>query len=297
MKILKNDENKQTLIALLLNSFLFIIKIIAGIISHSTVVISDAINSLGDILTTYFILIAVKITKKGPDIDHPFGHNRALPLSAYTVAIFTGMLGFEIISLGIKQINNPTTKSLTYIAFIVLIITIITKIFMSIFYFIKGKKQNNPAIKAISVDSRNDIVVSTVAIIGVYSSLIGHPKIEGYIAILMGLFLIYSAFKLGKENIDYLIGKSPSEDLIKKIEKVIENYPEILRCKTIKGHYVGNIIHLEIVIVVDGNMNVLDSHNIGAKLRDEIQEIESVSRVFIHINPDNDNYIKKENNN
>ena len=290
---MKDDENKQTLGALFLNSFLFLIKLIAGLISQSTVVISDAINSFGDIITTYFIFIAVKITKKGPDLDHPFGHNRALSLAAYTVAIFTGMLGFEIISLGLKQIHNPITKSFTYIAFIVLTITIIVKIFMSIYYFIKGKKANNPAIKAISVDSRNDIAISSIAIIGVYSSMIGHPIIEGYIAVIMGLFLIFSAFKLGKENVDYLIGKSPNDEIIKKIEKIIEKYPKILRYKSIKGHYVGNIIHLEIVIIVDGNMNVLESHNIGAQLRDEIEGIDSIARVFIHINPDNDNYIKK----
>lgn len=287
---MNNNSNKYTIIALILNSFLFILKLIGGIISQSTVVISDAINSLGDILTTYFILIAVKITNKGPDIDHPFGHNRAQPLAAYTVAIFTGMLGLEIISRGIKQIQTPTLKSFTYIAFIVLLITICIKIFMTIFFFIKAKLLNNPAIKAINIDSRNDIVISTIAIVGVYSSMIGYPKIEGIIAILMGFFLIYSAYNLGRENIDFLIGKAPKQETINKINNIIKNYPNIIRTKEIRGHYVGNIIQLEIVIIVNGKMSVHNSHNLGAKLRDEIQSISEIDRVFIHINPNDDNY-------
>jgi cation diffusion facilitator family transporter len=279
------DYKKVTLIGVLLNIFLFIIKVIGGLISGSLAVMSDAFNSLTDIISYTSIYFAVVWSRKKADKEHPFGHHRAEPLAAVIVSIFAGILGFEILKTAFSHMVNEEQSIVGLPALIVLGITIVVKTGMSVYFNIKSKKLNSPAIHAACIDSRNDVLVSSIAFIGVLASVYKAKVFDDLAAIFIAVCIVYSGYKIGKENIDYLMGKSPPENLIKKIASVAKRIKGVTGLNDIRAHYVGNLIHIEIHIEVDKGLSTESSHKIGKMVQRAVEKSNNIDRAFIHIDP------------
>jgi len=275
----------MSILGIILNSLLFVAKMIIGIMSGSLALLSDAYNSLTDIVSSVLIFVAVRISQKKPDHNHPFGYHRAEPLVGVIVAIFAGILGFEVLKSAIYNIMSPNPITKGGWAISVLLISVVVKLFMATYFTKKGDGLNSPAIKASGIDSRNDVFVSVVAIIGVLCSIYKLPIWDSIAAIVISFFIFYSAYELGIKNIDYLMGKAPSDKVVKRIEK------KALETKGVKGindvfaHYVGNFIHIEIHIEVDKNLPLKKAHDIGKKVQLAIETMKNVDRAFIHIDP------------
>ncbi len=278
------QKNKKiTIVGIILNSLLFIAKLIVGLLSNSLAVLSDAFNSLTDILSSIGIFIAVKISNKKADEGHPFGHHRAEPIAGLIVAIFAGIVGFEIFRTAIQNLFYHKQTTIGYSAVIVLVFTIIVKLFMS-HYFIKQGK-NSPAIKASGVDSRNDVLISSVALLGVISSLYGLVFFDNIAAVIISLVILYSGYKIGIENIDYLMGKCPPKNDIKKIESMANKIKGVKGLNDVRAHYVGNFIHIEIHIEVDKSIPTQRSHRIGKDVQHAVESLDNVDKAFIHVDP------------
>ena len=162
-----HKSTRITILGILLNAILCTLKFIFGLISNSLAVLSDAFNSLIDIVSSIAIFIAVKVSNQKADEGHPFGHHRAEPLAGVVVAIFAGIIGFEIIREGIEGLIFDKKEIMGIYAIGVLAFTMIVKLIMAVHFLSEGKKLNSPAIKASGIDSRNDVLVSFVALIGV----------------------------------------------------------------------------------------------------------------------------------
>jgi len=279
-------KNKKVAVyGIVFNSILFVAKLIVGLLSNSLAVLSDAFNSLTDIVSSIGIFMAVKISNKKADEGHPFGHQRAEPIAGLIVAIFAGILGFEILRTAFKQIINPEPHLIGFGAIAVLIFTMVVKTFMS-FYFIKqGKVHNSPAIKATGIDSRNDVFVSSVALIGVISAIYGSAVFDDIAALFVGLFILYSGYKIGMENIDYLMGKSPPAEYVKKIKTIAKRIKGVTGLNSVRAHYVGSFIHIEVHIEVNKNLSTEKSHKIGKDVQRAIESLDYVNKAFIHIDP------------
>ena len=166
-------QNKATILNLIVNIFLFLLKLIAGILSKSIAIISDAINSFMDILSSIAIWYSVKISKKKADKTHPFGHKRAQPIAGLIVAILAFILGFEVIKSSIERFFTESEILISYFSYLALIISIIVKFVLAIYLIKIGKKDNSPALKAAGIDARNDVLSSFVALIGIIGYVIG----------------------------------------------------------------------------------------------------------------------------
>lgn len=271
--------------ALITNIVLFIGKLFAGLISNSVALISDALDALGDILTSIGIMVAIKTGNKPADKSHPFGHHRAEPLAGFIVAMFTAIIGFQVVILGFKRLFNPVQTKITLLVLVIVLVAMIVKLFMYFIYLNKGKKLNSPALTALSIDSRNDVVRSVVVLAAVVSTKFGIFWFESVIAIALGAMLFHSAYELGIKNIDMLMGKAPSNKFLNHIKREAKKFPNILDVGDVRAHYTGNSIQLEIVVMMNPNMTVKKSHDIAAKLRDKIQEHPEINRVFVHIDP------------
>lgn len=279
------QSERITFIGILLNALLFCAKIVVGSFSGSIALISDALNSLIDVLTSIGILFAVRISNKKADKDHPFGHHRAEPIAALMVAIFAGILGFEIIKSSFVELFEKTTSNIGLSAILVLLFTMIVKSFMAYYFTTKGKKYNRPAIKAAGIDSRNDILVSFVALLGVLGSYFGFYNIEPIAAIFIGFFVIYSGYKIAKENIDFLMGHSPPLSYIDKIKESALIVEGVTGINDIRAHYVGNYVQAEVHIEVDQNLSTRKSHDIGKTVQKNLEGFHFIDKVFIHIDP------------
>ncbi len=278
-------EKRATNIALGLNILLFIIKLVVGLISNSIAIISEAINSFTDIISSVAIRFSVKVSSQKPDEKHQFGHSAAQPIATFIVAILAGLLGLDIIQESIKRIISPPGISLSMYVYLALGLTIITKIIMNRYQTAVGKKYNSPAIRAQAVDSINDVLASSFALLGIIGVQLGYPLVDGVGGLLVSFFILRSGYEIAKENIDYLMGKAADQDLLLEIANRALKVGGVKGMNDLRSHYVGNKFHIEIHIEVDKSTNTKDSHDIGKRVQYAIEAIPEIQKVFVHIDP------------
>jgi cation diffusion facilitator family transporter len=281
-KILKRAAN----LSLAVNIFLFIIKAIAGIISNSIAVISAAINSLTDVVSSGAIMYSVKVSLKKPDDDHQFGHNAAQPIAVFLIALFTAIVAINLIQASIGRILNPNEHhNINALVYGILLVTITVKIILSRYQSKVGKTFRSPGLKASAIDSLNDVLASSLSIIGVIGVEIGLPYIDGIAGILISFFILKSGYEIAKENIDYLMGRAADDQLILEMANRAMNIEGVVGMNDLRSHYVGNKFHIEIHIEVDKHMTTQNSHDVGKEVQKAIESIEEIQKVFVHIDP------------
>ncbi len=276
---------RATYLSLITNIFLFVIKGIVGIFSNSIAVISDAINSLNDIIASIAILYGVKVSLKNPDEEHQFGHNAAQPIAVFLIALFAGIVGIEVIKASIERILHPYVTHINPEVYVVLVTTIIIKLILMQYQSKIGRKYKSPGLKASAIDSMNDVLASSLSIIGVIGVQLGFRYIDGISGILIALFIFRSGYKIAKENIDYLMGKAADEDVIIEIANKALKVKGVEGINELKSHYVGNKFHVEIHIDVNKDISTEESHDVGVKVREEILHLPDINKVFVHIDP------------
>ncbi len=281
VKILKRATN----LSLAVNIFLFIIKAAAGIMSNSIAIISDAINSLTDIVSSGAIMYSVRLSLKKPDEDHQFGHNAAQPLAVFLVALFTAVVGINLIEASVERILTPYPTNITAPVYLILITTIITKLILTRYQSSVGKEYKSPALKAGAVDSLNDVLASSLSIVGIIGVQLGFRYLDGIAGILIALFIFRSGYQIAKENIGYLMGKAADDNLILEIANAALKVDGVLGLNELKSHYVGNKFHIEIHIDVAKETSTEKSHNIGKKVQEVVSSLPEINKVFVHIDP------------
>lgn len=271
--------------ALAVNIFLFLIKAIVGYLSNSIAVISEALNSLTDILSSIGIKYAVMLSHEKPDSKHQFGHNAAQPLAAFMLSVFAFVVGINIIEESIKRLIEPQVIHTIPAVYIVLIITIIIKILLNRYQVRIGKIFNSPAVRAASVDSINDVLASSIALIGVIGAAYNLIMIDSIAGIMVAMFIFKSGYEVARENLDYLMGRSADREFTEKIKSLTLKINGVKGINDLRSHYVGDKFHIEIHIEVDKDASTSISHDIGNKVRFELEKIDEVQKVFVHVDP------------
>ncbi|MBI5233997.1 MAG: cation transporter [Deltaproteobacteria bacterium] len=276
---------RATLINIAGNSFLFAIKLIAGLLSGSIALISDAFNSLTDIGSSIAVFICVRISDREADEGHPFGHSRAEPIAGIIIAILAGIVGFEVMRAAVKRLLFGGEVMVGALTVAVPLITMALKSFMSWYFRKTARAVNSPAIMASSVDSLCDVFVSLAALIGIVGARSGYGFLDPMAALVISLWIIYTGYRIGMENIDYLMGSAPSPELVERIRGMAMGVTGVRALNTIRAHYVGNFIHVEIHIEVDRDLKTADSYVIGKDVEMMVESIRSIEKAFVHIEP------------
>lgn len=279
---------KAAKIGIIANTFLTILNISVGLMSGSYALISKGGHTLSDIATTIIAYIGFKIGQKPADPEHPFGYGRAEAICGLVIMLFLTMVAYEVMSGAvIKLVNHSTiTTPDIYAAgmafFGIFINYVISK------YIIKiGKDINSPAIIADGQHQKTDIFSSVAILIGIIVSNLGFPILDPIIGLVIGFFIIRTAFKLGKENIDHIMGKVPSEEFIDEIRDIANNSSKYAdNAHNIKVDYLGSYAIVALHVEVDGNMTVDESHKIVHIIQDNITDkIDNVKYVNVHACP------------
>lgn len=282
---MQHKVEKASQFSLLSNLFLFAIKLAAGIFSNSIAIISDAINSFTDVLTTIAVHFSVKVSYQKADHDHQYGHHAAQPIAAIILAIFAGVAGITIIRESIARIIQPSIEDILTFPIIVLSLTIFLKSFMVIYFQRIGRKYDSPAVRALSVDSWNDVLSSFIALLGIIVSSFGLKYFDGVAGIMIAFFIFRGGYHIAKENIDYLMGKAADKELLLEISNRALKVPGVKGLNDLKSHFIGNKYHIEIHIEVDQSHSTKISHDIGKEVEKVIEELPLVAEVFVHIDP------------
>ena len=282
---MREAAHKATLLLVIGNTLLFVLKLIVGLMSNSIAIISDAINSLTDIVASFVVLICVRLSRKRADLTHPFGHHRIEPIAGLIVAILIAIVGGEVIRAAIKRLISGETIFFSLMPVAVLVFTMALKAFMAVYLKNTSRKINSPAIFASSVDCRNDVFISGTALLGLVGYHFGYTYLDPIAGIVIGLWIILSGYQVGRSNIDYLIGGSPSRKTIEHIKRAALSVRGVRGLNDVRAHYVGNYIHVEVHIELNKKLSMVKAHNIGKKVESKIEELPWVNKAFIHIDP------------
>lgn len=287
---MKNNEKiaiKVSIISIILNCLLTLIKFISGVISKSSAMISDSVHSLSDVLSTFVVIIGVKISNKKADSDHPYGHERIECVSAI---ILSGMLFIIGALIGINGIKNVTNSSNLVmpgvLALIASIISIISKEAMYQYTIRVSKKINSAALKADAWHHRSDALSSIGSFIGILGSRLGFKIFDPLASVIISLCIIKVSIDIFKDAIDKMVDKSCDKEVIDKVISVIEKNESVKNIDDIKTRQFGNKAYVDVEISVDENLLLKDAHKIAEEIHNSVEnEINIVKHCMVHVNP------------
>lgn len=288
---MNNNEKtamKVSIVSIVSNVFLTIIKFIAGFVSHSGAMISDAVHSLSDVLSTFVVIIGVKLSNKKADKEHPYGHERLECVASIILAVMLMLTGIGIGTTGIQNIIKGKYVILvsSTLALVIAIASILVKEAMYWYTRSAAKKINSGALLADAWHHRSDALSSIGSFIGILGAKLGFPVLDSVASIIICLFIIKVAYDIFKDAIDKMVDKSCDEETIKKIEDIIYENKDVVKIDDLRTRMFGNKYYIDVEISVDKDMSVLNAHSIAQNVHDDIEKrLPSTKHCMVHVNP------------
>ena len=275
----------SSLTGIVVNFILSITKVVIGIISNSMSIISDGLNNITDAGSSVITMIGFKMSQKKVDDDHPWGHGRMEYIAAFIVDMLIVLVGIELFKSSIDKIINPVMPDISTITITILVIAIIAKLWLFFFYNKIAKTINSEAIKGNAYDSISDVISTFVVLLSAIVAKFANISIDGYVSILVSIFILYTGFKALKETVDILLGSKPDPELVKGIEEFTKKYDMIVGIHDMMIHDYGpgrKIVsfHAE----VPANSDICMAHDIIDQMEQDIYE-EFNCITTIHMDP------------
>lgn len=277
---------KVSFVTIIVNFILSGIKLLAGIFGNSSAMISDAVHSISDVVSTIIVIVGLKLSSKESDSKHQYGHERFESVATLILAFLLFVTGCIIGFDGIKNIINNDFKIPTYFAFFSAILSIGVKEWMYWYTIKVAKRINSSALKADAWHHRSDAISSVGSLIGIGFSMLGLVYMDLIASIVIAMFIIKIAVDIFMESINKMLDSSCDEDTIKKIEKVVLKTKGVIGIESLKTRMFGNKIYIDIEVSANKDITFLESHEIAHKVHDNVEKkIENVKHCMVHINP------------
>lgn len=277
-------------VTILVNLFLAAGKLIAGIMAHSGAMVSDAIHSASDVISTFVVIIGVNFANKKSDKEHQYGHERLECVSAIVLAGILFVTGIGIGITGIKAIlAGSLGKELTVpgvLALIAAIISIIVKEWMYWYTKIAAKKIHSGALMADAWHHRSDSLSSIGALIGIIGARIGYPVLDPIASVIICIFVCKAAIDIFKDAVDRMVDHSCDEETVEKMETIIQHTKGVERIDLLQTRLFGSKIYVDIEIAADEKISLIEAHEIAEKVHHSIeQNFCDVKHCMVHVNP------------
>lgn len=272
-------------VGIVTNFLLFLMKIIVGTVFHSVSVTADAVNNLTDSGSSVVTLIGFKMASKPADEKHPFGHARIEYLSGVIVSFIVIFLGLQLGMSSIEKILTPEENALTPVALVVLVISILAKLWQCLFYRKVGRMIKSESVEATSQDSRNDVIATSVVLLGAVITMLTGVNLDGYMGAAVALFIVFSGVQLTISTADPLLGQAPEGELVQTITEKMLSYPGIIGMHDLAVHNYGvgrcfASAHCE----VDAKNDILVSHDLIDNIERDFSRDLGIHMV-IHLDP------------
>ena len=269
------------LVGIAINIILSVSKMIFGAITKSISIIADGANNTFDAISSIINLVGFKISGKPADDEHPFGHGRIEYVSALTLSFFILIMGVELIKTSIDKFRNPETVIFSVPAAIVLIISILAKLWLAIFNRNVGKRINSVAVNAIVTDSLGDIAATTCSLIALISSKFTDLPIDAVMGIVVALVIIYAGIDIIKGTIGPLLGEPPEKEIVDRLEKLVMSYDGVVGIHDLVLHCYG---HSKIYGSLHADIDILLSHDTIDLIERQVKEQLGIE-ISIHMDP------------
>ncbi|WP_419047681.1 cation diffusion facilitator family transporter [Hominenteromicrobium sp.] len=272
-------------VGIVTNFLLFLMKIIVGTVFHSVSVTADAVNNLTDSGSSVVTLIGFKMASKPADEKHPFGHARIEYLSGVIVSFIVIFLGLQLGMSSVEKILTPEENALTPVALVVLVISILAKLWQCLFYRKVGRMIKSESVEATSKDSRNDVIATSVVLLGAVITMLTGVNLDGYMGAAVALFIVFSGVQLTISTADPLLGQAPEGELVQTITEKMLSYPGIIGMHDLAVHNYGvgrcfASAHCE----VDAKNDILVSHDLIDNIERDFSRDLGIHMV-IHLDP------------
>ena len=274
-----------SVIGIMLNVCLFAGKYFAGAISGSIAIMADAVNNLSDAGSSFITLIGFRFAGKKPDVDHPFGHGRFEYISGFVVSMAIIMMGFELIKSSFAKIISPAKIETGILSMIILVVSILVKLYMAYMNRSIGNKINSSAMKATAVDSLSDACATFFVLVSMIVIRVSGLNIDGYVGVLVSLFIFYAGYNAAKDTIDPLLGKNPEPEFVEAVKNIVMSHENVVGIHDMVVHDYGpGRVMVSLHAEVPGDGDIFELHDAIDHIERELTEELGCSAV-IHMDP------------
>jgi cation diffusion facilitator family transporter len=255
-------------------------------VTGSLAVGSEAVNSLADTVYSLVVLGGLYLTTQPPDFEHPHGHERIEPFVSLFVALGVFVAGGLVLWQAARTVlSGSVAVGAGTPAVGVLVFAALVKYGLFRYVLRIAGEYHSPALRATALDNRNDILTAGAALIGVLGATAGFPLLDPLAAGVVALGILYTGYDIVRDNVGYLVGSAPPEDLRAEIVRRALSHPEVKGAHDVVAHYVGPEVDVSLHIEVEGERTLLEAHDIETAVVESIRELPGIDDVFVHVDP------------
>ena len=272
------------------NLLISIAKFLAGVIGHSSAMISDAIHSASDVFSTIVVMIGVKIGGKESDKNHQYGHERLESVASLILALTLAVTGCGIGYGGLKTIiagsEGASIQVPTALPLAAAILSIVAKEGMYWYTMRAAVQINSGALKADAWHHRSDALSSVGSLVGIGGAMLGYPILDPIASVIICVFILKAAFDIFRDAIGKMTDEACDDRMVEAVKALVVRQQGVLALDDIKTRMFGNKAYVDIEIAVDGNLLLKEAHNIAEKVHDEVEHnCPEVKHCMVHVNP------------
>ncbi|NLK36632.1 MAG: cation transporter [Epulopiscium sp.] len=278
-----------SVVSIIVNTTLSVLKLFAGIFAHSGAMISDAVHSASDVFSTFIVMIGIHISSKESDEEHQYGHERMECIAAILLANVLFAISIGIGYQGIQKVIGGNYGELQIpgvLALVAAITSIVVKEWMYWYTRAGAKKINSSALMADAWHHRSDSLSSIGSFVGILGARLGFPIFDPIASIVICFFVAKAAVDIFRDAIDKLVDKSCDMDTVKQMREIILKQEGVLQIDLLQSRLFGSKIYVDIEISVDAEKTLRESHEIAEQLHKIMeQEFPRVKHCMVHVNP------------
>ena len=274
-----------SMVGIVCNVFLFLVKFIVGLLLHSVSVTADAFNNLSDAASSIISFIGVKMAGKPADKEHPFGHGRIEYIAALIVSFLVLEVGFTFLKDSVSKIRTPETLNFQLISVVILILSIGVKLWLGVFNKKLGKKIDSKVMMAVFTDSMGDVITTSATILSLVIFRLTGLNIDGIVGIGVALVVMWAGVGIAKDTLEPLIGEAIDPEEYDKVKHFVERYQGIEGTHDLIIHNYGpNQSMASIHAEVPNDADIEEAHELIDRIeRDAVDELGIL--LVIHMDP------------
>ena len=274
----------QGWISVLVNSILFIFKLVIGVLVGAVSVIADAVHTLSDVVSSIVVIWGFKQAEKPADVEHPYGHGRAEYIATLIIAILLCVAGIEFIEASIDRIQNPEQVVAEWWMILILMVTIILKEITARYAEFLSTKIASGTLHADAWHHRIDALSSLLVVGALIAGKYGYPSSDGWAGLGVALFLIYTGFIIAKDAVDDLIGKPPTSEEVEVIRQIVMSVDGVLGAHDIIVHSYGHDKFASVHVEIDADETTAVAHDISEEVENKLEKAIGVEPT-VHLDP------------
>lgn len=262
-------------------------KLIAGVLGNSSAMISDAVHSASDVLSTVVVMVGINISSRKEDNSHQYGHERMECIAAFILAGLLFATGLGIGFSGIEKImHGSDLQAPGLLPLIAAVVSIVVKEAMYWYTVLAAKKINSASLKADAWHHRSDALSSVGSFVGILGARMGFPILDPIASVLICLMIIKVSYDIVRDAIDKLVDKSCDDETISRMQTVIMEQEGVMGVDLLKTRLFGSKIYVDVEICADGNLTLIKAHQIAESVHDALErDFPEVKHCMVHVNP------------